>query len=290
MTRSARIAVFSSGFSVLGLLLMLASCAPQATSTPTAVLVSPPTLEPAPTPPLASDTSNLTDFTPLIRIDRVAHRVEFTAISVLDVGFLEQLVCQHGTREHESLFAFEGNASDVHAALLLAGFEAGTPGRWREEHHADGTTTYVGIAPTGSDVLVEVRLADGSTQRIDWFIRAAVVGTDPNAIAAFKFNFGGSRFHRDRRTGVERYVADGSGSLIGLVTFGDETIGCAEVTSDQASLATPLWEVFTERMPTLGSRVTVLLSLPPPSEPTAPSPVATSLGGRDLKHGNEERQ
>ena len=278
MMRTARIAVFSSDFSVLGLLLMLASCAPQATSTPTAVLVKPPTLEPAPTQPLASDTSNFTDFTPLIRIDRVAHRVEFTAVSVLDVGFLE-----HGTREHESLFAFEGNASDVHAALLLAGFEAGTPGRWREVHHADGTTTYVGIAPTGSDVLVEVRLADGSTQRIDWFIRAAVIGADPNAIAAFKFNFGGSRFHRDRRTGVERYVADGSGSLIGLVTFGDETIGCAEVTSDQASLATPLWEVFTERMPTLGSRVTVLLSLPPPREVAATNPDATWLGGRDLE-------
>ena len=65
---------------------------------------------------------------------------------------------------------------------------------------------------------------------------------------------------RDRRTGVERYVADGSGSLVGLVTFGDETIGALEVIPDSASAAQPMWEVWSERMPPMGSRVQVRIT------------------------------
>ena len=71
--------------------------------------------------------------------------------------------------------------------------------------------------------------------------------------------FAGSRFRVDRRTGAERYLADGSGSLVGLVTFGDETIAPREVIPDQASVESPMWEVWTERMPPLGSRVTLVV-------------------------------
>ncbi len=209
--------------------------------------------------------------TPLITVDREAHRVELTAVTVLDVGFLEQLVCLVSTREHESLFAFEGTASEVHAALLLAGFLPGAPGHWREVANASGdpvgNTVLEGVAPTGSNVVVEVRLDDGSTHSIDWFVRAAPWANAPDAHPPQHFRFGGSRFHRDARSGIERYVADGSGSLIGLVTFGDEVIGCVEVISDEASVAQPLWEVHSERMPALGSRVTVVLTLVAAAEP-----------------------
>ena len=78
--------------------------------------------------------------------------------------------------------------------------------------------------------------------------------------APARFVFGGSRFQTDRKSGRERYLADGSGSLIGLVTFGDETIGAAEVVPDQAGVATPTWEVFSERMPTPGTRVTIMVN------------------------------
>ena len=43
---------------------------------------------------------NWTALTPLVRVDRDARMVEFDAVAVLDVGFLEQLVCMVGTREH----------------------------------------------------------------------------------------------------------------------------------------------------------------------------------------------
>ena len=42
-------------------------------------------------------------------------------------GWLEQVACMVGTREHESLVVVEAKPSEVHAALLLLGLEPGTP-------------------------------------------------------------------------------------------------------------------------------------------------------------------
>ena len=54
-----------------------------------------------------------------IRIDRARGAVRFDATAVIAEGFLEQYVCIAGTRDHESLFAFAGKASEIHAAMLL---------------------------------------------------------------------------------------------------------------------------------------------------------------------------
>jgi hypothetical protein len=88
--------------------------------------------------------------------------------------------------------------------------------------------------------------------------------------------FAGSRFVRNPRTQEERYEADGSGSLVGLVTFGDETIGAVEVIPDSAQVASPVWEIFPERVPAPGTRVKlrivprISLTARPPSGDTAP--------------------
>ena len=200
------------------------------------------------------------ELTPKIRANRTTRVVEFEAVAVLEVGFLEQLVCLAGTREHESLFVFDGKASDIHAALLLAGFEAGSPGRWRELPAADGAARIEGVPPQGTAVVITVLMPDGAERPIDWFVRASPVGAQVNRAPPSRFVFGGSRFERSRRTGSERYAADSSGSLIGLVTFGDETIGCADVIPDQVSAAEPVWEVWSERMPEPGTLLRVRIA------------------------------
>ena len=229
-----------------GLALLLASCSGAPSAAPSQV---------APAP------SAWTQLSPKIRVNRSVGAVEFDAVSVLQTGFLEQLVCTVGTREHESLFAFEGKPSEIHAALLLAGLVPGAPGRWREVPRADGGFDIESIAPTGDELSVRVVLADGAEHPIDYFVRASPAGsTDPSHHAPSRFVFAGSRFHTDRKTGKERYVADGSGSLIGLVTFGDETIGALEVIPDQTSAAQPIWEVFSERMPAPGAAVRISIT------------------------------
>jgi len=201
---------------------------------------------------------------PSIRVHRADRSVEFEATAVIETGFLEEYVCTVGTREHESLFAYDGKASEVHAAMLLAGLTPGSPGRWREVADASGAFAVEAVPPTGEALQIAVRLADGTERTLDWFVRRAPIGDEATAGAQSapprRFTFGGSRFHTDRRTGVERYVADGSGSLIGLVTFGDETISPVEVIPDQASAATPIWEVDGSRIPKPGTKVTISVS------------------------------
>ena len=193
-----------------------------------------------------------------IRVDTAGNAVEFDAVSVLKTGFLEEYVCTEGTREHESLFVFAGKASEIHAALLLAGLEPGTPGRWREMKTDDGGFRVEAVPPTGPAVTIRVILADGRAFPLDHFVRAAPVAeAAPGARPPHAFVFAGSKFVQNRRTGSERYAADGSGSLIGLVTFGDETIAPIEVISDQAEVSAPIWEAFTERMPEPGTAVRI---------------------------------
>lgn len=201
--------------------------------------------------------------TPQIRCNVALGVVEIDAVAVLKVGFLEQYVCLVGTREHEALFAFEGKASEVHAALVLIGLEAGAPGRWREVPRENDQSVIERVAPTGPALRIAVRLADGTERPIEWFARAAPIEAErehANDTPPSRFVFAGSRFVTNRRTGEERYAADSSGSLIGLVTFGDETIAAIDVIPDQAQIAEPVWEAATERMPEPGTRVKIMIS------------------------------
>jgi hypothetical protein len=233
---------------------------------------APETAEPA--DPRGDGAGGFIEVAPGIRVDRASAAIEFSATAVLDAGFLEQYICTVGTRTHESLFAFDGKASSLHAAMLLAGLKPGAPGYWREvkrdapngDTGEDASFALELVAPTGDEVEITVVLPDGRSHPLTHFVRASpVVPHADDARPPERFLFAGSRFHRDQRTGDERYVADGSGSIVGLVTFGDELIGALEVIPDSASAFTPVWEVASERMPQLGTVVTIRVRRSPRS-------------------------
>ena len=73
----------------------------------------------------------------------------------------------------------------------------------------------------------------------------------------------------------EHYVADLSGSIIGLVTFDDEVIGFSRVIADQAAVHPPEWEVDPERIPPVGTEVRLVIRRYPP-EPADPTTGAGS--------------
>jgi hypothetical protein len=189
-------------------------------------------------------------------------RVELEAEVCLDRGWLEQVACAAGSREHESLVVPVARPSQIHAALLTAGFEPGTPGSWTYEQGE-----YEFVAPTGSPVQVHVsyRAADGTTveEPIRHWIHVRR-GADVLPFPERPWIFGGSRIepNPDWMGPGEHYVADVTGSIIGIVTFGDEVLGFSRVLADQASVQPPEWEAATERMPPVGTRVTLIL-LPP---------------------------
>ena len=192
---------------------------------------------------------------PGIVVDRTAGEVRVEAEVAADRGWLEQAVCKAGTREHESLLAVIVAPSSIHAALLLIGLEPGAPGEWRAA--PDGSGAVQRISPSGSPLELWVRTSAGDMPLSSW-IHDPVHG---HLFPVQPWVFAGSRIRSNTKSmgpGVH-YVADRTGSVVGIVTFGDETIACTSVLSDQAELDAPEWQANSERMPEPGTRVELLI-------------------------------
>lgn len=185
-----------------------------------------------------------------IAVDRTAGSVRVPGVVALREGWLEQAVCQQGTRDHESLVTVSMPPSSIHAALLLAGLQPGRPGHWRVRD--DGSLELV--PPTGDAVLIDVEWHDASgalqlAPLVDW------IKTGGSATPG-SFVFAGS-IMRDRA--AVPYAADQSGSVVGLVTFGDEPVASVAVVPDRADIAEPSLMAWTERMPPEGTTVTIVI-------------------------------
>lgn len=190
---------------------------------------------------------------PGVRVNTVEGVVEIDAVVCLDSGWLEQIACTANTREHEALVVVSARPSHVHAALLMAGFEPGRPGRWT---FTDDVLEFIEPRGTPLDVGVRVETEAGAREHdVRAWIRDHLGRQQfPDA----PWVFAGSRFVPDGRGG-ERYAADDSGSVIGLVTFGDEVLGFSKVLADAAQVQAPEWEVDPERIPPVGTPVTVVI-------------------------------
>lgn len=205
---------------------------------------------------------------PHVRVDLASGTVEFDGIVPIDAHDpqaprvdLELIACTPDTREHESLVVTRATASQVHAALLLAGLTPGTPGA--VEIGADGARM---IEPRGPGVDIRLRWKDqNGVEReagpADWVV-SWKDGSRPN-LARGTFCFAGSRLvsRQDPRTGAlaEVYDADGAGTLIGLATFGSETIAWRTVYSPDSAISDPQWTADRTSVPPYGTAVTVTL-------------------------------
>lgn len=185
-----------------------------------------------------------------------AMTVEVDAVACLDAGWLEQIACAPRTREHEALAVIGVRPSDVHAALLLAGFEPGAPGAWSLQDGALGFTP-----PTGDRLDIDVRYERGGAT-VEESIRTWIVGGDgKTGFPATPWVFAGSFFapNPEWMGPGEHYVADQTGSIIGLVTFGDEIVAFEEVLADQQDVQPLQWQVRTDHVPPVGTPVTLIL-------------------------------
>lgn len=193
-------------------------------------------------------------------VDRASGEVVVPAFVATNHGWLEQIACRAGTREHEALLVVETPPSEVHAGLLLLGLEPGRPGRWRYDDGAVRTE-----APSGPAIEPLVRWRDdaGAHERplVEW-----VRGADGRSFPA-EWVFAGSAFAPNPPSWKEpgrHYVADFTGSLVGLVTFGDETIAARAVVPDLVEIESANWEAWTERMPPPGHPAFLVLRVPTP--------------------------
>ena len=201
---------------------------------------------------------------PGVRVDLARGIVEFDTVVATDCHdpetptvYLEVICCTPDTREHEALVVTAVPPSSIHAALLAVGSRPGTPGSWRQEGKA-----IIAVPPTGDRVRVTFLTtgADGSTRAHDpaeWIIQKGTGRTLREVLPETGWVFAGSRLREFR--GREVYDADGAGQLIGLHTFGSETLGWREIESPEAGIDEPQWLANAARVPAIGTPVVVRL-------------------------------
>ncbi|MCH7227102.1 YdjY domain-containing protein [Haloferula sp. A504] len=202
-------------------------------------------------------------------------------------GYLELVACTEQTKEHESIIAVKAKAAHIHAGLLLLGATPGNPAmrkpideemtRWRE-YPPRGGLVRVSLLVPGEDGKIE-------EHPISRFIRRAVDeympeagDEEPEAFPTDSFLFTGSQLFRPKE-GPPRYLADDSGNLISLATFGDETLALPGVHSKENGAL--VWEVDPTKLPAMGTKITLRLAPVRPDAEKEPAPESPTVPESD---------
>jgi hypothetical protein len=192
-----------------------------------------------------------------ITIRLASRTVEIQAWTCRDSGAIIQVACAANTREHESLLVVAPQPSEIHAALHMAGFAEGSPGRWVRQ---DDESRFV--PPTGAAVDISVRCEPGPGQFVEVPISSWVRHADDiTTLLGNTWIFGGSHLAETPAWvgGEAQLAADLTGSVIGLATFGDEVLGFPQGFADPAEGDPGAWSIRSPRVPPIGTPVTLLL-------------------------------
>jgi len=194
--------------------------------------------------------------------------VDIEATICLDEGMLELIACNKGSKEHESIVAIEARPMHIHTALLLLGANNGNPATNRPDDDQNGR--WIRNPPRGDPVNVCLVFEAADGKKVEHPISRFVVRSDGRADGsenhaddppeddAFPstFLFAGSRL-RDNGAGPRQYLADLSGNVISIATFGDELL-CLPGVHASANDAL-MWRVDGRELPKVGSPVTLRL-------------------------------
>ena len=210
-------------------------------------------------------------------IDVEERHIDLEATICLDKGFLELIACTKGSKEHESVVAMSSKAMHVHTALLLLGANNGHPAMRKPVDKEQ--TRWITVPPRGDaiDLFLVVKNKDGkeierpisdfimkSSERVDEVDGDILVSPNANvrqgdgkeADLPHTFLFVGSHL-RDVGSGPRQYLADLSGNVISIATFGDELLCLPEhQTQDNGSLT---WRIKPNSLPKVGTKVVLRL-------------------------------
>lgn len=197
---------------------------------------------------------------PYIRFDVQSRTVEFDGTVPIRLDdpraprvYLELIACIPDTKEHESLIVTKARPSHLHAALLAIGLEPGRPATWKQEGK-----TMLPVPPEGPRISVELVYKDRDGGEVvdapsQWVVNAETGEHWPQG----EWVFAGSLMKN--RQGRDVYEADGTGTLVGLTSFGTEVIAWNGVISPDSQVQEPEWIADAARVPPINTQVTVRL-------------------------------
>ncbi len=160
--------------------------------------------------------------------------------------YLEMMITGPDTREHESLLVTGIGASNLHAAMLAAGFEPGSPITFGEDAKR--------IPASGEELVIEVRIQEDS----EWVDLASwVVHVDEGTGLAEDAGWAGLVFAGSKTVHGKGYLADREGSLVSLTPWGHEVISPVWTLSPDATVDEPVWIADREQVPEIHTEVRV---------------------------------
>lgn len=200
--------------------------------------------------------------------------VDLQGAVCLDEGMLELVACTKGTKEHESVVVVEARPMHIHAALLALGAKSGNPAMRKPIDEQE--TRWVNVPPMGGPVDVSLvfctREGETAERPISDFVapseRAPEVQPDDDEDVEFPhtFLFAGSLL-RSHGQGPRQYLADHSGHVITISTFGDEVLCLPGIHGQQNGSL--LWQVDSAELPKAGTKVILRLRPQVRSAPNA---------------------
>jgi hypothetical protein len=206
--------------------------------------------------------------------------IDVDAKVCLTEGMLELIACTKDSKEHEALISVEPKAAHIHAALLLIGAQPGNPAMRKEVETEDGPR-WIDIPPRGQEIDVYLVFNDeeGKLQEypIKQFIRKGEedpydldVGEpkkkedkEEKKFPTNTFLFTGSHVFKDGESDPV-YLADESGNVISLSTFGDELLALPGVHANNNERL--VWGVDSTYLPALETKIILRLK---PKKPAA---------------------
>ena len=209
---------------------------------------------------------------PGVKVNLKERAVDVTSIVNLDEGSLEFIACTKDTKEHESIVTIEAKPSHIHTALLLLGAKAGHPAIRKIVGEGDDQR-WVDLPPKGSPMTVSFVTTDDAGKQTERPLSDFVTRIDeegePDSTEAAKrlktFLFAGSHLIAQGE-GPKTYLADRSGSVISLSTFGDELLCLPEIYGHENHAL--MWELDSKHLPKIGAKI--ILRLRPQKKTEAP--------------------
>lgn len=206
---------------------------------------------------------------PGLQMNPTDHSVDIEAVICLDQGALELIACTRGTKEHESIIVVEALPIHIHTALLLLGAKNGNPAMRRPIDNEQ--TRWIDVPPQGDPIDVFLAWKDEMGNAVerpigDFLERSEDAGDDPAVLEKKEkfpstFLFAGSQLG-DPEQKPRTYLAQASGNVISISTFGDEVLCLPDVYSQEnGALA---WQIDSTHLPKVQSKITLRLRLKKP--------------------------
>lgn len=202
---------------------------------------------------------------PGVEINLKERCVDVASTVVLTEGALELIACTKDTKEHEAIIRIEAVPKHVHTALLLIGAKPGSPAMRKPIDKE--MTRWIDLPPSGGPVDVFLVFPDMEGKMVERPINDFIVANDHESGEAEEdakkerfpthtFMFAGSILDGEK-DGPRQYIADSSGNVISITTFGDELL-CLPDFHDNANGAL-MWQIDSTHLPPVGTKVTLRL-------------------------------